>query len=742
MKSIFFCLCACLILWGCAGNEPEAETKIPKPIPKVAKPDPKLIRLFILPFENGMRGKATDYLSTGLAAFLTERFEEAVQDPKLTETLAAQGFRLETFSGPLIMTQEQAALRTDSHARIDLKAARAAADLQGATQVLTGFYSGDVSKFKLAIGLYDLDAKDGLVIRAEASIGPISIYVKKAARPGVQIVDVQSMTATLAAQVLAKSGFVLPPEAVERLKRPETPDAMSFINYARALDRHFRPVPVDKHRSDLELAAKAVSIWPDFYSARRLYGYLLWQSGSIDKARTHFREILEPLQPADASKPRRIGLPNDVRTLTMLGRVELESKQYQTAIGYLERAAAHAPGDSQVHFWLGEAHARLGDTAKAVAGYELSRSLDPNNVETHRALSALYAVSRRYDDAAADLEVVVSREPKNIQALYLLAACRRAGGHREQALEEYDRGLERFPKDARLHKFRGDILTSLGKLPEAQGAYDHAKKLAPRDARFSGKATLAGDALIAEITAADTLHDGMEKSRAEAQLATSIATWDLAWHGKEACQDGRSGSDFLLAQANARLFDHDGTVLTGSAISIGRALKNGEGFALTPDEQGSAEMLLRFAKTSAIDLRELFTSYGHARDLLDRYGCGLTVRMATIEEVRERNRHLVVEQPEPPARDSSGISPVVPTDVIGNVTFKIKNETDRETVIIFLPDGKPLEPAAPAHGVWSYTTKLGYHTFCVLPKTGASDCGKPGTVRYDYFHEGWSISVR
>lgn len=742
MKTLFFCLWTCVFLAAC-GDSVTAPAKAEAPPPAATvKPDPKPVRLLVVPFESGMKSKDSDYFSMGLCAFLTERFEEAGHDAKLAEALSTQGYRLEVVSGPLILTPAQAALRGDARAPLDFEAAHAAATAAGATQVLTGAYAGDVGKFRLTVQLYDLDADKGLTLRAEASVGPVSIYAKKAARPGVQIVDVQAMAATLAIQVLDQSGVKLTPDAGARLKTPQTPDAMSFIEYARALERHFRPEDPSKHRTDLEFAAHAVSIWPDFYAARRLYGYLLWQSGSVDKARIHFREILDPTQPVEPGKPRRVGLPDDVRTLTMLGRVELESKQYQAAIGYLERAAAHTPDDAQVHFWLGEAHARLGDTVEAIARYELSRKLNPNDVETHRALSGLYAVSKRYDDAAAELEVVVEKEPQNIQALLLMAACHRAGGHRDKALADYDRGLTTFPEDARLHKFRGDTLSALGRKSEAQEAYDLARKLAPKDARFSGETVMTGDVLVAEIAATDAIKDSMERRRAEASLAASVATWDLAWHGKEACQDGRAGSEFLLAKASAQSFDKSGAVLEANAADIDRALKNGEGFALTPDERGKADELLRYALTSVESLRELRTGYGDARDLIAKNGCALDVRVATIDEVRDRDQHLKVELPAPPARDASGISPVVPSGVVGNVTFKIRNETGRESVIIFLPDRAPLEPAVPAGGEWSYTTRLGYHSFCLLAKDQASTCGQPGTVRYDHFYEGWSAIIR
>ncbi len=724
MKSFLFFLFACLSVVHRAEAAPAAK---------------KTMRLFVAPFESEMRGKELDALSLGLASFLTERFEEG---------FAGQAGNVSVASGPLILTSRQASLREGPRAPLDPEAARAVAVDAGATHVMTGTYSGNVSAFTLTVSLYELDPVKGLRPLAELSAGPVSVYAKKPPRPGIQIGDVQSMASTLAAQALARAGIDLRPADIERLKVPQTPDAVSFIEYARALDRHFHPTDFSKHRTALELVEHAVRIWPDFHAARRLYGYLLWQSGELGKARIHLGEILNPTQPAEPSKPRRVGLPDDVRALTMLARIEIESRQYRTAIGYLERAVSRAPEDAQIRFLFGEAFVAAGERLKALAQYESGRKLDPNDLGTRRALSGLYAGLKRYDEASEELQVVIAREPHDLQALFLLAACHRAGNHPEKALADYEAGMERFPDDARLQKFRADMLTALGRASEAQDALAWARKLAPKDGRFSGKPALFGTVLIATLAADAVLRDGMERYRAEAQLAASVATWDLSWNGQEACKDGRAGSYLLLAQASAGTYDRDGSSLGSDAERIAAALKNGEGFALTPDEQERADGLLAYADASVRDLRELATAYEVARSSFARLGCGFDgMHAATIEQVRERNRHLHVEMLTPPPRAASALMPVIPGDV-DNVTFEVLNGTASEMAIVFPPDGKALEPPVPpgspgkGPGRRSYTVKRGHHGFCVLPREKVADCGKPGTVRTDYFHEGWTISVR
>lgn len=763
MRTLIFSLFLCVA--ACGGHDDPTSDKTPpggKAAADSAKQVPKSVKILVVPFGREDRNKDTGEFSVGFATFLTERLEEIGEDKESAAKLADTGIAVGSVSGPVILTEDQIALRDDAGLPFDADAARKAAEAQGATHVLTGSYAGDVGKFRLRVDLYEVAPGGQLTLRGSASVGPTLVYAVKVPHPGMQIGAVHAMLGDAAASAFASAKLPLPENAVAALKTPQTPDALSYLEYARALRRHFRPLDPSKHREALDFASHAVSIWPDYWAARRLYAMLLWRQGDLAKAQIHFQEVIHPTQ--QDGKPQRAGLPDDLRSTVMLGRIALDLGDAEGASVLLENVAARRPDDAQTRFMLGQAYAKLGQNDKAVAALEAARALAPTDLEVRRALAALYANARRYAEAVAELMFVVDREPQNLDAVYLLAACLRAAGKGEEAVKTYGDAVPRFPKEAPLRKFRGDGLLVLGRPEEASAAYAEALALASKDARLDGSDPdmLHGETLMLRIRDAKSDRDGMEKVRAEFQDAVNDATWDLAWNGKAACEDGRAGSGYLFAKERGRRYADIGERFQASANRIDAALKNGEHLALTPDERADAEAVVRYLADALRDLRETRTAYdGGLKPLLRDRGCETDpskIRVATIEEIRARNLKRDVIMPDPGKKDSSGISPVVPDGAVASVTFYFENRSGAEYVLVL--DGKPMEPSiaplpkslisrydlekktVPTDDLQNYSAPPGYHDFCFMPKGQEARCGKPGTVRSDHIHEGWRVIIQ
>jgi len=706
----------------------------PKPAPpeevKAEIPPPRTVRVLVVPFQDRNAHAETEYVSLGLAVFATARFEELSRslDP-------AKGLKLEAVVGPHTYPAEAARLRADRRKPVDADAVFAEAKRVGATHVLTGSYGGRVEKWTLSVELYEVgpDALVSLTSSEETrKIFAWSKDVPKPARAGVQSPAIHEMFGKNAAADFAKLGIVLPDEAVKALSTPQSPDIVAFIRLAEAYRALLLGEGEDAMKLALDKAESAVRIWPDYQIGLRLYAWLLWQRGKTVAARKQFSEALE----RD---------PGDVRALVALGRVEIAEGQYDAARDALQAAVKLRPDDAVIHFWLGEAHARIGDVAGAIERYERSRELDPASLDTHRALAGLYAGERRYADAATELSVVVDGEPENLDAAFLLAACLRASGQHDKAIETYARASERFPEVPRLHKFRGDLLSQDGRADDAAKAYAEARRLAPKDVRWSDPDGLWwGAKLVEKVGELETARADMERLRGDFQLAVSDGVWDLSWNKKEACGSGRAGSAYLLARETGRAYDARGAGLQEGARFLSASLKNGEGAALTPDELALAENVLRYEGIALTDLREMRTAYAELRPLLSRYGCGLdpsATAPVTIDEIRERNRHRIVSMPEPKARDMSGISPVVPTDARRVVKFSIENKGSRDYMLVL--DGKPLEPVIEPGKRQTYATTLGEHAFCLLPKERIETCGGPGAPKRSAdFHEGWNAVIQ
>jgi len=727
MRTSFLSLIALVCLASACGSDgPEA---VPAEKPKTEIPPPRTVRVLVVPFQDRNAHDETAYVSLGLAVFATARIEELSRslDP-------AKGLKLEAVVGPHAYPAEAARLRPDRHAAIENAAVFAEAKRGGATHVLTGSYGGRVEKWSLTVELYEVGHDAIVSVGTSEETRAIFAWAKAAPdpkRPGHQMPWIHTMFGGQAVALLAKDGIVLPPEAAAALATPQTPDAAAFIRLSEAYRALLLGEGDEAMKIALDKAESAVRIYPDYQIGLRLYAWLLWQRGKTTAARKQFAEALA----RD---------PGDVRALVALGRVEIAEGQYDTARAALQTAVKLRPDDAVIHFWLGEAHARLGDIAEAIARYERSRELDPANLDTHRALAGLYAGERRYADAAKELAIVVEGEPKNLEAVFLLAACQRASSQLEAATETYARASLRFPTEPRLHKFRGDLLSDGKRGDEAVRAYAEAKKLDPKDSRWTESRPLWGSALVERIRAVEAARVEMERLRADFQLAVSDGVWDLSWNKKEACAPGRAGSSFLLARVTGKTYDERGAEMQRGVRDVRASLKNGEGAALTPDESALAEGLLRYEGIALQDLREMRTGYAELKPLVSQHGCSLDpseTPVAAIDEIRARNLKRVVVMPEPKARDMSGISPVVPTDARRVVKFSIENKGGRDYVLVL--DGKPLEPAIEPGKRQTYATTLGEHAFCLLPKERAEDCGTSGAPRRNAdIHEGWNAIIQ
>jgi tetratricopeptide (TPR) repeat protein len=691
-----------------AAETPPAETP-PAPLPKSVK-------LLVVPFGGEGRVRDTEDFSLGFAAFLTERFERAGEDKDLSKKLVASGLSLTTVAGPAILTEVQVGLRDEPGKPFDEERARQAALAASATHVLTGSYSGRVEKFQVTVRLYEVTAAQDLTLVGEGTAGPGSIFSYKAQRPGMQMGDLHALLGEATAAAFAAASMPLPSEAVARLKTPQTPDALSYLEYARALRRHFRPLDPSKHRTAVEFAAHAVSVWPDYLPARRFYAWLLWNQGDLVKAQTHYLEILEPSQKAGA--PKRLGDPDDLRALTMLGRIELELGHADEARKRLEKLSSFRPEDSEVRYWLGTAYAALGRRDEAIASMEKSRDLGPNDMRTRKALAGLYADARRYAAAADELEAVVRKETKNLEALLLLAACRRAAGQHDLALAVYALGEARFPEEAGLARFRSDLAASSGVFDPDEG-------------------------LIALIPKAEALRKGMEIRRSEAVDFANDAAMELDLRGKDACVTAEPSAKGVVTGGNAYLAL--GASYQDVADSVRTSLKAGDAAALTPDEIARVEAVMAYAESSGRDLRQLRDQFRDTvRPLLSRYGCetDLTkVADGDIAAVRARNQARSVTLPEPKLASSSGLAPEIPEGVQRPVKFCIDNTAGTRPYVLIL-DGGVQKLEIPIGEKPIFATSFGYHDYCLLPEGDPKACGEQGTLSHDLIHEGWCKVIR
>jgi len=165
----------------------------------------------------------------------------------------------------------------------------------------------------------------------------------------------------------------------------------------------------------------------------------------------------------------------------VLGRIALDNREYEKAVGYFEKAAKEKPGDTKIIFALAEAH--LGNKAptKAIKQFEKVLDLDENMVEAHLRIAdaemllarlARKEVSRggdprevlnHYFKAQTQCTLALDKKRDLAEAHLKLSQIFRARGDKpEQALAEVDQALALDPTLVRASLLKATLLYSSG----------------------------------------------------------------------------------------------------------------------------------------------------------------------------------------------------------------------------------------------------------------------------------------
>ena len=242
-----------------------------------------------------------------------------------------------------------------------------------------------------------------------------------------------------------------------------------------------------------------------------------------------------PLEAQQAFETLVAADPQNAQVQAYLGRLALMRHDEETAVTFSEKAAALAPADSRIQYWLGDAYgssaqkagifSKMGLANKCRAAYQKAVALDPKNFDAQfalmnyylqapsfvgggtdkalaqahaigeldksrgkAALISVYVAAKQYDDAFGELDGVLKDTPDDYAALYQTGRLAAMSGQR------LDRGLEVLrrcltltppagqPGPAPVNWRIGNILEKQGDKPGARAAYEAALKL---DAKFS-----------------------------------------------------------------------------------------------------------------------------------------------------------------------------------------------------------------------------------------------------------------
>jgi tetratricopeptide (TPR) repeat protein len=228
--------------------------------------------------------------------------------------------------------------------------------------------------------------------------------------------------------------------------------------------------------------APGIPVPPD--SARLQQALALHQQGRLAQAKAAYEEILRT-RPAHAD------------ALHLLGVVAIQSQEYETAVGLIQQAIGHSPGNAAFHSNLGTALKALNRLEEAVAGFNRAIQLKPDYAEAYSNRGNALQSLGRLDDAVASYDRAIALRPGDAEFHSNRGNALLGLNRADEALASHDRAIQLRPEHAEAHSNRGYALQALNRLDAAVASYDRAIQLQPghAEAHWNKALTLliAGD---------------------------------------------------------------------------------------------------------------------------------------------------------------------------------------------------------------------------------------------------------
>ena len=145
----------------------------------------------------------------------------------------------------------------------------------------------------------------------------------------------------------------------------------------------------------------------------------------------------------------------------------LQAGRFREAAGLLESSCGRDPGDARAWFLLAACHHAMHELDRALAAFERSLALDPENLQAAQAAIAVLCEGGKPEVALGRCKALLFRHPDHAQLHFSMALVCEALGDFAGAIDRYDRALAIDPGFVHALQNRGIALTRLGRIEEA-----------------------------------------------------------------------------------------------------------------------------------------------------------------------------------------------------------------------------------------------------------------------------------
>ena len=166
--------------------------------------------------------------------------------------------------------------------------------------------------------------------------------------------------------------------------------------------------------------------------------------------------------------------PDDYRYWTSLGACRAHQNKFTQAIAAYKKALSLNRNAAETQFNLGIAYFKSGNLEKAIGPLQTAAPHLPGNRQIDVVLGmALYGLGR-YKDAAPYLEAAQANDPQNKELQFVLAQAYLWGGEYDKAKRQFQAMLLSDPNSAQAHMLLGEAYDGLGKTGEAIAEFREA----------------------------------------------------------------------------------------------------------------------------------------------------------------------------------------------------------------------------------------------------------------------------
>jgi Tfp pilus assembly protein PilF len=210
-------------------------------------------------------------------------------------------------------------------------------------------------------------------------------------------------------------------------------------------------------RTDRSLVMSTLAALPDYAHMHVEYGLFKWGDGDHAEAERQWKLALQLR-------------PDSVEAMASLGMAELDSKQYDEALSWLQRAIEIRPDFALPYMYVAQVYDAQGKTSAAEAEYQRSLDILPTNAAALNAFGQFYLDHGRPEEAAKQFRAAVNIRSE-LQPWMKLGKIYDQSGDAEMAFEAWSHVVQFEPLDPQAHRSLGQIYLARNQLADAQNQF-------------------------------------------------------------------------------------------------------------------------------------------------------------------------------------------------------------------------------------------------------------------------------